>query len=155
MTAGKRKRAQGTHTPDKRDEALRLLAEGYTVAAAARAVKTRENTVRDWRDSPDGQRLLAEARAQRAADIANAVARARQLLEDNAVLAAQALVDNLKSSAPSVRTGAARTLLDRIGIPVVREVKASVTSTGLDLSKLSTAEVLELDRIMEKAKGDA
>ena len=154
MSDGKRKRAQGTHTPDRRDEALRMLAEGHTVAAAARAVKTRENTVRDWRDSPDGQRLLAEARAQRAADIANAVARARQLLEDNAVLAAQALVDNLKSTAPSVRTGAARNILDRVGVPVVREVKASVTSSGLDLSKLSTAEVLELDRLTQKAKGE-
>mgnify|MGYP000609006259 CR=1 FL=1 len=155
MTAGKRKRAQGTHTPDKRDEALRLLAEGYTVAAAARAVKTRENTVRDWRDSPDGQRLLAEARAQRAADIANAVARARQLLEDNAVLAAQALVDNLKSSAPSVRTGAARNILDRVGVPVVREIRGTVTQEGVDPSRLTTEELLELDRLNRKVRGEA
>lgn len=155
MTAGKRKRAQGTHTPDKRDEALRLLAEGYTVAAAARAVKTRENTVRDWRDSPEGQRLLAEARAQRAADIANAVARARQLLEDNAVLAAQALVDNLKSSAPSVRTGAARNILDRVGVPVVREIRGTVTQEGVDPSRLTTEELLELDRLNRKVRGEA
>ncbi len=155
MTAGKRKRAQGTHTPDKRDEALRLLAEGYTVAAAARAVKTRENTVRDWRDSPEGQRLLAEARAQRAADIANAAARARQLLEDNAVLAAQALVDNLKSSAPSVRTGAARNILDRVGVPVVREIRGTVTQEGVDPSRLTTEELLELDRLNRKVRGEA
>lgn len=133
---------------------MRLLAEGNTVSFVAQTVRVKRDTVASWRDSIEGQKMLAEARAARAADIANAVARARQLLEDNAVLAAQTLVDNLKSSAPSVRTGAARTLLDRIGIPVVREVKASVTSSGLDLSKLSTAEVLELDRLTQKAKGE-
>jgi transposase len=152
MSAGNSSKSRATHTPDRRDEALRLLVDGHTIASAARTVKATENTVREWRDSPEGQKLLAEARAKRAADLANAAARARQILEDNAARAAQTLVDLLYSKAPSVRASAARTLLDRVGVPAVKEVRASVAARGFDLTKLSTDELLELDRITEKAR---
>ena len=58
----------------------------------------------------------------------------------------------MDSKAPSVRASAARTLLDRVGVPVVKEVRASVSARGFDLSKLSTEELLSLDRITEKAR---
>lgn len=152
MTIEKRRKATGTHTPDKRDEAMRLLAEGNTVAFVARELRLRYNTVIDWRDSPEGQQILREARAKRAADLSSAAARARQILEDNATRAAQTLVDLMDSKAPSVRASAARTLLDRVGVPVVKEVRASVNARSFDLSKLSTEELLSLDRITEKAR---
>lgn len=151
----RRKPPLKSNRPEIKAQALQLLAGGETVAGTARALKQRENTVRDWRDSPDGQRTLAEARTKRAADLANASTAAKRLLEDNATLAAQTLVDGLRAKAPTVRVASARALLDRVGVPVVREVKATVTQEGVDLSRLSTDELVRLDELMRRARGEA
>jgi hypothetical protein len=136
--------------PEARAAALLLLSEGFTVTYAAAEVGVRINTVRAWRDSDEGRRVLAAAREKKADALAGSVGSARQLLEDNALRAAHTIVDNLESPAPSVRNAAARTLLDRVGVPAVREVLMQAAA-GPDLSKLTADELADLERLLEKA----
>jgi len=131
-----------------------MLAEGNTVAATARALKMRENTIRDWRDSPAGQKHLSTARQARAEHVAGAAKRARAVLDEAAVRAAQVLVDGLDAKAPNVRVRAAREVLGRVGVPMLTESRVTVADDGADLSRLSLDELKLLDELNRKARGE-
>lgn len=129
------KKQPGTHGRGKANlqaDAMRLLCDGWQLAAVARQLGVNRNTVRDWRDSPDGQRLLAEARVARESHFVDAAERARAMLRESAVAAVQALRDDLAS--PGRRSRAARAILDRIG--VMGGQTLHVTSGVIDLSQL-------------------
>ena len=159
MTTGQKGTRSGTpqkRNEVKREKALAELAKGESVKAVAASLKVKRDTVASWRDSADGQRYLAEARTKRAADLANAARLAKQLLEDNATRAAQVLVDAMGSEAPTVRVMAARSLLDRVGVPVGREGRATITpGDGPDLSRLTTEQLVTFDELMRRARGEA
>ncbi len=139
--------------PDARVEAMRLLAEGYTASSVAQQLGVDRGTVREWRDSPEGQRELAAARKAREDSFAEAIEDSRRVLRDGAVRAAQVLVDQLDDTDPAVAASAARTLLDRVGVPRTERVEVKSDDSGEDLSRLSDEEFAEYERLAEKAKG--
>lgn len=151
-SAAKRRKAPSRKGgPEARVEAMRLLAEGEQVASVARQFGVRDNTVRDWRDSPGGQIELNAARKAREASFADAAEDARRILRENAAKAAQVIADQLNDADPAVRSLAARTLMDRIGVPRTQRVE-SVEPEGPDLSALSDEDFAELRRIKAKMK---
>lgn len=140
--------------PEARAEAFRLLAEGFTVTAVAEHLKVRINTVRAWRDTPEGQRVLDDAREKRAEALKDAATKARRVLEDNALRAAMVLVDQLDASAPNVKVRAAREILGRVGVPTLTESRVTVADDGLDLTRLSLEELQQLDALNRRARGE-
>lgn len=109
--------------PEARAEAMRLLAEGFTLTSVAATLDVDRGTVREWRDSPAGQAELAAARKAREAAFADAAEDARRVLRAAAPRAAQELVDQLDDRDPAVRSLAARTLLDRVGVPRTQRIE--------------------------------
>lgn len=140
--------------PEARVEAMRLLAEGHAVRAVGRLLRVRPQTVMDWRDSPEGQQQLAEARRARAEALATATEDAHRVLREGATRAAQVLVDNLHAARANSRTKAAQEILDRIGLPRTERVEAVGGLALLDLTRLSDEELEALDRITTKARKD-
>lgn len=136
---------------DARAEAMRLLAEGHMVVTVAEQVGVAEKTVRRWRDSPDGQAALRKVREARAAQFRDAAEGARRIIRESLEAAAQVLVDDLRSTDPEVRNRAARTLLDRGGVPRTERVETA-TVDPVDLSKLDDDELREWKRLRAKAK---
>lgn len=136
-----------------REKAMALLAEGWTARAVAEQVKVNPHTVAAWRDSPEGQKVLDEARAARAEALREAATRARRVLEDAALRAAQVLVDQLDASAPNVKVRAAREILGRVGVPTLTESRVTVAAPEGDLSRLTDDELRTLDELERKARG--
>ena len=79
-------------------------------STVAKLLKAGERTVREWRDSPEGQKLLADARKAREATFLDAAERARRILREGAEKAALVLVDQLSSGDAATRSIAARTI---------------------------------------------
>lgn len=138
--------------PEARAEAMRLLAEGFMVTAVAEDLGVARATVIRWRDSPEGARELAAARAARAASFADAAEDARRILRESTAKAAQLLVEHLDASDPAVASLAARTILDRVGVPRTERVEA-VVAPARDLSKLTDDELAQLEALRAKARG--
>lgn len=137
--------------PDARAEAMKLLAEGYQVTAVAAQLKVHRGTVAEWRDSPEGQRLLAAARKERAATFAESVEDARRILREGAPRAAQLLVDTLESGVPFEAPTAAQQILNRIGVPAVTKVE-SAPAEEEDLSGLTDEELDQYEALARKAR---
>jgi transposase-like protein len=133
---------------DERQKVFELLATGATVSAVARELGHSRVTIRDWRDSDEGQSYLRAAREKRAAAFEEAAEEGRRLLRENAVRAAQALVDDL--AVPSRRAAAARDILDRVG--VLRGESVTI-NRGRDLSNLTAEDIEKLLEIQAKAEG--
>jgi hypothetical protein len=138
--------------PDARAEGMRLLAEGFQVLAVAEQLSVDRATVLRWRDSPEGARELAAARSARAASFANAAEDARRILREATAKAAQVLVEQLDDDDPAARSLAARTILDRVGVPRTERVEA-VVAPARDLSKLTDDELAQLEALRAKARG--
>ena len=138
--------------PNARADAMRMLADGFRIGAVARELGINRCTLRDWRDSPEGQRLLDAARKTREAQIAESRDAALRVLREAAPLAAQRLVDRLASSAPFEATTAAEAILARVGVPRLTKVETR-TEPGIDLSKLSDDEIATLEALHAKARG--
>ena len=137
--------------PDARLEAMRRLAEGELMASVARALGVRENTIRDWRDSPEGQRELAAARKAREASFADAVEGARRIVRENLERAAQVLADQLGHPDPGVCSLAARTLLDRGGVPRTERVETQAKTDEV-LEQLTDDELATYEALKKKAR---
>ncbi len=137
--------------PEAKAQAMVLLAEGFSLAAVAVEMGVNRDTVLTWRDSPDGQGLLTEARKAREGALKAGIDRARKVLEEGAVLAAQTLVDAATHGPMKERIRAAATLLDRVGVP--RTARLETTVIGEDLTALTDDELAELERLRAKAKG--
>lgn len=139
--------------PELRAEALRLLTENYTLSAVARMLGVNRNTVREWRDSPEGQRSLEQARTARAEQYQNAAEQARQVIRENVARAAQTLADNLDAPNRRDRATAARELLDRGGVPRTERVEGGAGRSA-DLSRLTDEQLVQLARLQQLAMGD-
>jgi len=137
--------------PMAKADAMRMLAEGFQLSAVARELGLDRGTVRDWRDSPEGQRLLDAARKTREAELAEGRDAALRILREAAPRAAQRLVDRLASAVPFEATGAAEAILARVGVPRSTKVEATV-EPGLDLSALSDDELATLESLHAKAR---
>lgn len=139
-------------SPELMAEAMTMLADGHRVGAVARRLEMRRQTLADWRDSPEGQRLLDEARKAREAQLAEGRDAALRILREAAPLAAQRLVDRLASSAPFEATTAAEAILARVGVPRMTKVETR-TEPGIDLSRLTDDEIATLEALHAKARG--
>lgn len=127
-----------------------MLAEGYRVGAIARHLGVRRQTIADWRDSPEGQRLLDAARKAREAQIAESRDAALRVLREAAPLAAQRLVDAL-TAPPPASVGAAEAILARVGLPRSTKVEATM-EPALDLGALTADELAALEALHAKAR---
>jgi len=138
--------------PHAQAEAARLLAEGLTVTEVARRLGLARETVSVWKNH-SAIDIVAVAVEKRAESYADAVALARSKLRDAAARAADVLVAQLDDADPAVASMAARTLLDRVGVP--RSEVLVQAAAGPDLSKLSADELADLERLLEKAGASA
>jgi hypothetical protein len=136
--------------PEARAEAMRLLAEGFTLTSVAEHLGMARCTVREWRDSPAGQIELAAARKAREASFADAVADAHRIVREALPRALQIIVDQLDDPDPAVASLAARTLADRGGVPRAQRIE-SAPESDIDLSLLSDAEFEQLRALRAKA----
>lgn len=129
---------------------MRMLADGFRIGAVARELGINRCTLRDWRDSPEGQRLLDAARKTREAQIAESRDAALRVLREAAPLAAQRLVDAL-AAPPPASTGAAEAILARVGLPRSTVLETTV-APALNLSALSDDELATLETLQAKAR---
>lgn len=150
MTSQKLPKSPKRGGPYARSSAMELLAQGYQVGAVADMVEVDRRTVRQWRDSPEGQRLLDEARRAREAQLAEGRDAALRILREGAPLAAQRLVDAL-AAPPPASTAAAEAILARVGLPRSTKVEATV-EPALDLSALTDDELAALETLHAKAR---
>lgn len=140
------------HTPrsgrEGRTEAARLHAEGIPVSEIGRRLGVARETVSRWVNHRAVEAVEAE-KEKRAQAFEDSVAPARAKLKGAALRAAEVLVSQLEAGDPAVAASAARTLLDRVGVP-----RAEVVVSGpepLDLSGLTDAELEVFERVMRKA----
>ena len=127
-----------------------------TPAEVAAMFRVDPKTVTRWAKSDEGKRRIAEGEAERqrereaetAARRATA-AEARKRVQEIALKAVEMLEKALDDEDVHARLRAAREVLDRAGVP--RTSKVEVTSSVLDLSKLSDEEIATLDTLTTKA----
>ncbi len=131
-------------------QAARMHSEGLTVSDIARRLGVARETVSRWVHHKAVEAVAAE-RAARAAEHRDAVAAARETLRAAAERAAAVLVSQLEDSDPAVSSAAARTLLDRVGVPRAEVVQTA--PSPLDLSGLSAAELDSLEGLLSRVGG--
>ena len=136
--------------PKDRELAMAMLAEGWMLNDVAATLRVQRATIRRWRDCPEGQRMLAEAKAQRAVVFAEAVRGARELLSGNALHAAQVLVDKLRDPKPFEALTAAEAILGRVGLPRATKTEVDLRPSA-DLTKLSPSELDTYEALVRKA----
>lgn len=137
--------------PEARAEAMRLLAEGFTLTSVAEALGVDRGTVREWRDSPAGRAELATARKAREAVFADAVGDGQRILRESLPRAMQVLVDQLDHADPAVASLAARTIADRAGLPRTQRVEQD--TPPVNLSKLTQEELDQYEALQRKLHG--
>lgn len=133
---------------DRKGRAMRLLVEGHSLASVAELVGASRPTVRAWRESPEGQRMLRAAREECDREFKDSTSEARELLKSLARRAVQVLEEDLDSEDADIRHKAARTVLDRVGLP--RTERVETITRAEDLSKLSDDELETLRAIRAK-----
>ena len=136
---------------DGRGEAMRLLAEGLPVVDVAEACGVDEKTVRRWKSSPEGYQQLAAARKAREAVYRDVAADGVRKIREAVDKAIDVLVEQLDHRDPEVRSLAARTLLDRGGIPRTLRTE-NANGTGFDYSKLSPEELRAVREAQRKVQ---
>jgi len=137
---------------DARALAILLLAEGLSVAEVARRVGVRRQTVSGWKNHHATEALAVE-RERRKAGMEDALQDARRELRDATHKAAKVLVTQLESSDPAVALAAAKTLLDRAGLPRVEVVQSE--TRPLDLSGLTEEELSQFEALLSRVGGGA
>lgn len=137
--------------PESQARALVMLVEGCSVTYVAETLKITRPTVRRWRDSPEGQVEIARARKARADAYLDAAEAARRTFRENLDRAAQVLVDHLDDPDPAVASVAARTMLDRMGVP--RAERVENVAAPMDLSKFTAEELEQWGALLVKAGG--
>lgn len=143
------------HTPSKggedaRAEAARLKAEGLTVSEIARRIGVARETVSRWVNH-HAAAAVAREREKRSQTFEDALTEARALLRDNTAAAARVLVSQLSDSDPTVAQSAAKTLLDRAGLPRVEVVQSE--TRPLDLSGLTEEELATFEALLSRVGG--
>lgn len=102
--------------PDVKARALSLLGQGMTLSAIGRELGVDRTAVREWRDSPEGERFLAELRKAREKEFAGIVADGSRALRELVLRSVSVLKDKLESDLPFESITAAREVLDRAGL---------------------------------------
>lgn len=136
---------------DGRAEAMRLLVEGMPVGEVAEVLGVDRGTVAKWKNTPDGYRQLAEARRARESVYRDAAADGVRKIREAVDKAIDVLVDQLDHRDPEIRSLAARTLLDRGGIPRTQRVE-NAGASSFDYSKLSPDELRAVREAQRKAQ---
>ena len=151
MGAAGKRREPHTTAAQSRAKAMRLLAEGLTIAEVSRRLKVHRRTVEKWRADAAGAAELAEASKASASTFADSIEEARRILRDAAPLAARAVVSALDAPKEADAIRAAATLLDRVGVPRTERVEQVETET--DVAGLTTEERAQLRALLMKAAG--
>ena len=138
---------------DGRAEAMRLLVEGMPVGEVADALGVDRHTVAKWKNSPEGYQQLAAARKAREAVYRDVVADGVRKIREATDRAIDVLVEQLDHKDPEVRSLAARTLLDRGGIPRTQRIE-NANGTGFDWSKLSPEELRAARELQRKVQAN-
>lgn len=141
-----------TKGPGARAEAARLLAEGFTVSEVARRLGVSRQTVSGWANHTAAEAVSVE-KAKRAQGFEDAVADARRELKASTLDAARVLVGQLTNADPAVAAAAAKTILDRSGLPRVEVVHTE--AEPLDLSGLTAEELDTFEALLSRVKGGA
>ena len=154
MGIAKRQNAQQCDEPRKagpsaRADAMRLLAEGHSVRSAAALVDVNEATVHRWRQSDEGKAELEAAQRVRARVFEDTVAHARTRLKSLAERAVEVLAEQLESGDEDTAGKAAKTILDRVGLP--RTERLELGAERLNLSALSDDELRVYEMLRRKA----
>lgn len=139
--------------PKDRELAMAMVAEGWHLNDVAATLGINRNTVRRWRDCPEGQEMLAKAKARRAAAVATSLDDAKEILRSATVQAARTLVDKLRDTKPFEALTAADAILSRVGLPKASKVEMDLRA-ATDLSRLSPEELDTYERLTRKAMGD-
>ena len=105
--------------------ALKLLAAGYTIRAAARRLSLRTSTIMLWAQSDEAEKALEAGREYRKRVIG-------QRLEAAAEVAVDALVDVAADDEvnPRDRVKASEAILDRCGLVQVERTAAAAAGSG-------------------------
>lgn len=138
--------------PGARDQALRAIAlEGVTGAEAARRVGVRRSTVSAWKNSAEGREFLQALRTEAERGHLAATSDARTVLRDATVKAARVLVAQLSHRDPMIAQSAAKTILDRAGLPRVEVVQSE--AAPLNLSGFTEEELSLFEGFLRRAGG--
>ena len=129
--------------------AMGLLSEGYTVSSVAENLGLSRQTVTVWRDSPEGKALLSAACADRDREFRDTVTEARARLKSLAERAVEVLAEQLESGDEDTAGKAAKTILDRVGLP--RTERLELGAERLNLSALSDDELRVYEMLRRKA----
>lgn len=130
---------------------MKLLAEGFTATSIAERLNVSRRVVMAWRDSPEGAEDLAQARAEREQEFRDTFKEARDKLKSLSLRAVEVLAKQLDSGDEDVAGKAARTVLDRVGLP--RTERHELVPQREDLSRLSDDEVEALRALRAKLEG--
>jgi transposase-like protein len=133
--------------------AMGLLSDGYTVSSVAENLGLSRQTVTVWRDSPEGKALLEAACADRDREFRDTVTEARSKLKSLARRAVEVLEDQLESGDEDTAGKAAKTILDRVGLP--RTERLELSAERLNLSALSDDELRVYEMLRRKALAGA
>lgn len=134
-----------------REDALRLIAEGFRNSVVARHINVDRHTIAKWRSSVDGQRLLAQYRKEREEAFRGTIEDARRILKTAVQRAARKLVERLDSKTPFESIAAAEAIFARVGLPKV-DVLQTEEHAAVDLAVLSDDELQRLHELTRKAQ---
>lgn len=115
----------------QKDAALKLIASGYTIRAAARRLSLRTSTIMLWAQGAEAEKALEAGREYRKRVIG-------QRLEAAAEVAVDALVDVAADDevSPRDRVKASEAILDRCGlVQVERTGAAAAVSVDIDFDE--------------------
>jgi transposase len=111
--AGKWTKTERRSGPEARIRAFEMMANGRTHADIAREFRVKAETVRNWRDSPEGERYLAEARKRRDAEYASAHEDWARQFRELAAKAIAVLQEKMQSKVPFEALAAAKEIIER------------------------------------------
>ena len=132
---------------------MRLMAEGVLTMDIANTLGVSERTVNLWKNSEDGKAELEHARERTARVFEDTVAHARTRLKSLAERAVEVLAEQLESGDEDTAGKAAKTILDRVGLP--RTERLELSAERLNLSALSDDELRVYEMLRRKALAGA
>ena len=129
------------------------MAEGVLTMDIANTLGVSERTVNLWKNSEDGKAELEHARERTARVFEDTVALARTRLKSLAERAVEVLAEQLESGDEDTAGKAAKTILDRVGLP--RTERLELSAERLNLSALSDDELRVYEMLRRKALAGA
>lgn len=143
-------RGEGKGGPESKAQAMMLLAERWSVAEVARRIGVNSSTVRSWRASPDGYRMLEAAREAHRAAFNDALEKARRTLIESLPEAAEVLREALQHGKIDPRLRAACSVFDRTGLHPRAEFEPPPDVDTSNLTEEELRQYLALCRKMQR-----